>query len=191
MGRRAAIFFALFAAGPAQADFDPSAYPPYETCALCHGLFGVSRMNKFPHLGGQDRAYLDAQIRAFKSGARHNDGGQMASIAEVLSPEDIPIVVEWFHSQTPPKPELFEDTSAGAVAYAEQGCADCHDMAAELDGVPHLTAQHQRYLVKQMLDFREGARAPGPMGVDHASFLPGDDAKIEAIASYLAGKARP
>jgi len=72
--------FLLFAAGPAAADFDAEAYPAYETCALCHGLYGQSRLAKFPHLAGQKPGYVRAQIEAFLAGERSNDGGQMAAI---------------------------------------------------------------------------------------------------------------
>lgn len=174
--------------GVAHADFDPDAYPPYETCALCHGLFGVSHTAKFPHLGGQDPDYIRAQIRAFLSGARSNDGGQMVAIVSELLPEEIPIVVEWFASQDPPEPVVTEDQ--GGQAGFDADCAGCHGDPTELEGVPHLKAQHAGYLIKQMQDFRDGRRMTGPMGVDHRALIPGDDNAIQALALYLASVPR-
>ena len=55
---------------PAAADFDAASYPPYETCALCNGLFGQSRTAKFPHLAGQKPVYLRTQLDAFLAGER-------------------------------------------------------------------------------------------------------------------------
>ena len=88
MNLKPLAFAFLCAATPVAADYDPSQYPAYETCALCHGLFGVSHTAKFPHLGGQKPAYIEAQLRAFLSGFRTNDGGQMSAIVTELQPED-------------------------------------------------------------------------------------------------------
>ena len=189
MGRKRLIAALLLAATPVLADYDPDAYPPYETCALCHGLFGVSHTFKFPHLGGQDPVYIEAQIRAFLSGDRHNDGGQMVAIVSELKPEEIPVVVEWFSTQDPPAPTPQGDTSAGRALF-DDTCTECHGDPTLLDGVPHLKSQHLRYLVKQMEDFRDGRRGPGPLEVDHGPLIPVADADIEALAAYLAAEPR-
>ncbi len=176
----------------AQADYDPSAYPPHETCALCHGLNGVSQSSKFPNLGGQKPSYLEAQIAAFRSGARRNDGGQMSTVVNELDPEEFEDVVDWFSTRNPPAPYPSEDTAAGATAFAELGCAGCHDNAPDGDPeIPYLTAQHPRYLAKQMNDFRQGIRDVENMPGMHKSMLAVTDKDIQAIANYLAAEARP
>ena len=170
------------------ADFAADEFPPYERCALCHGLFGVSHHFKFPHLGGQDPVYIERQIRAFLDGVRDNDGGQMSAIVTELKPEEIPVAVAWFAEQEPPAPEAYDGMAAGAALYEERGCGGCHDAAGE--GVPHLTAQHAGYLQKQMADFREGRRSSAHLGVPHGDMMPGADDEIAAIAAYLAGTPR-
>lgn len=193
MGRSAVLAVAILAASAARADFDPDAYPRHETCALCHGLFGVSRTDRFPHLGGQEPAYLEAQIRAFLSGARSNDGGQMAAIVTELVPGDIEAVVAWFASQDAPAPVEPGDAaqaSEGAALYADAGCGACHDHVGTLVGVPHLRAQHAGYLAKQMRDFRDGRRGPGSLDVPHGALLPAAEEAIAAIAAYLASEPR-
>jgi len=185
-------FAFLCAASPAAADYDPSQYPAYETCALCHGLFGVSHTAKFPHLGGQKPAYIEAQLRAFLSGFRTNDGGQMSAIVTELQPEDIPFVVEWFSTQDPPEPIDAADTEAGMAAFGSLGCDGCHDNA--IDGapdVPYLTAQHTGYLIKQMTDFRDARRDVAAYPQMHADLLAISDEEITAIAEYLASQERP
>lgn len=183
MARSAALIAMTFlSAGAARADFDAEAFPPYEGCALCHGLHGVSANARFPHLGGQDPVYLENQLRAFLSGDRHNDGGQMAGTVAALDPADLPVVVDWFAAQEPPAPSL---AAEGGPPSAAEGCGDCHDTGAA--GVPHLTAQHAGYLAKQMRDFHAGLRPPHPEDAP----LPGDDDAIEAIAAYLASVPRP
>ncbi len=182
----------LMAASTAQADYDPSQYPPYETCALCHGLFGVSHTAKFPNLGGQKPAYIEAQIKAFHSGNRNNDGGQMATIVTELHPDAVPIVVEWFATQDPPEPYPADDTTLGEFAFMDLGCVGCHDNDAEgAPEVPYLTAQHPGYLVKQMTDFKDGTREVTRLPALHKKMLALPDDKIAEIAAYLAAQPRP
>lgn len=189
--RPAIILLSALCATKGGADFAADEFPPYERCALCHGLFGVSHTAKFPNLGGQDPVYLEAQIRAFLDGKRTNDGGQMVAIVTELKPEEIPVVVEWFSSQDAPEPTPAADPETGKLLYTEAGCADCHNLAGELEGVPHLTSQHPGYLAKQMRNFRDGERLPGAMDVPHQAVIPGEDTAIDAIAAFLGAEPRP
>ncbi len=68
-------------------------------CAACHGLDGRSQMPEAPHLAGQVEGYLVEQLRAFKSGERHNE--QMAIIAKPLSAQDIDDLAAWYASLAP------------------------------------------------------------------------------------------
>jgi len=65
-------------------------------CAACHGANGVSVADAIPNLAGQKQAYLEAQLRALKSGARKN--AVMNAIAAQLAPEDIANVAAFFAS---------------------------------------------------------------------------------------------
>ena len=65
-------------------------------CAACHGANGVSVADAIPNLAGQKQAYLEAQLRALKSGARKN--AVMNAIAAQLAPEDITNVAAFFSS---------------------------------------------------------------------------------------------
>lgn len=191
MARSAALVAAtLLAAAPARADFDADAFPPYERCALCHGLFGVSANARFPNLAGQEPVYIETQIQSFLAGTRYNDGGQMASIVTELKPQDIPVVVEWFSTQDPPAPAP-EGSTAGRSLFETRNCGVCHDSGTPYMGVPHLTAQHAGYLAKQMRDFRDGARETHLGCIPHGPMMPADDGEIDAIAAYLASVPRP
>lgn len=174
----------------ALADFDAASYPAYETCALCHGLFGQSRLDKFPHLAGQKPAYIQAQLDAFLAGTRSNDGGQMSSIVTELQPEDFAIVVAWFSQQDPPEPSAPAQTTAGRDLVAATGCLECHTSDAG-DAIPHLTAQHAGYLAKQMRDFRDGARTHSDVAALHQDYFAQMDTGIDDIAAYLSSLERP
>lgn len=188
--RAAVAACALIWAIPAAADFDAASYPPYETCALCHGLFGQSRLDRFPHLAGQKPAYIRAQLAAFLSGARQNDGGQMSSIVTELASEDIPIVVDWFSQQPPPDPSAAPPEETGRDLADSAGCLDCHE-AGSAGTIPYLSAQHAGYLAKQMRDYRDGRRSHGDAADLHRDIFQGMEAGIDQIARYLASLERP
>lgn len=72
-------------------------------CAACHGANGVSVADHIPNLAGQRAAYLEAQLKAFKDGARKAPAptspiATMAAIATQLSPADMADVAAFFAS---------------------------------------------------------------------------------------------
>ena len=76
------------AAGKAQAE---------AVCAACHGAAGVSVSDNIPHLAGQRAGYLEAQLKAFKEGARKNP--LMNAIAAQLGAEDVANLAAHFSAQ--------------------------------------------------------------------------------------------
>lgn len=183
------VLLGLCLASAAHADFDAASYPPYERCALCHGLFGQSHLDKFPHLAGQKPGYIRAQLEAFLAGQRTNDGGQMSAIVTELKPAEIPVVVAWFAEQEPPPPGRAPTDSAGMDLTDRSGCLGCHSGSAD-DDVPHLSSQHAGYLAKQMRDFRDGRRTHGEVAGLHQTLLAHMGAGIDAIAAYLSSLER-
>jgi cytochrome c553 len=191
------------AAGVAQADMiDTSNMAPWEHCAECHSLDGVSRMPKFPKLAGQRYAYLVKQIGDFQAGRRTNDGGPMATNTEVLSTEIIETLARYFSALAAPAPAPDTQDAAASdrgrrlfvAGKPEKGiaaCASCH-----VDGVagivaPRLEAQHAGYLAKQLRDFRAGARGNDPAGYMRAVAAALSDDEIDAVAGYVSALERP
>ena len=65
-------------------------------CAACHGPDGAGIPGQYPRLSGQFAAYIEAQLTAFKSGARSNDAsGMMRGIAARMSEPEIKAVAEY------------------------------------------------------------------------------------------------
>jgi cytochrome c553 len=65
-------------------------------CAGCHGPDGAGIPGLYPHLSGQFSEYVDAQLKAFRSGARANDpNGMMRGAAARMSDEEIKAVGEY------------------------------------------------------------------------------------------------
>ena len=64
-------------------------------CFGCHGNKAVGR-GVTPRLAGQQPAYLQRQLKAFKDGSRRN--GSMGGISKMLSEEDVQAVTEYMGS---------------------------------------------------------------------------------------------
>lgn len=61
-------------------------------CSACHSPTGSGNAQAgFPALGGQHAAYIDSQMRAFRSGERSNDGqsAMMRTVSERLTDGEI------------------------------------------------------------------------------------------------------
>ncbi|HEX6633264.1 MAG TPA: c-type cytochrome [Usitatibacter sp.] len=63
-------------------------------CQNCHGLDGVAVMPGAANLSGQQKEYLQEQLRQFRSGQRQNP--QMGVVAKTLSDADIDEIAEWY-----------------------------------------------------------------------------------------------
>ena len=61
----------------------------------CHGPAGKGIPPGYPAISGQNAAYNAKQLRAFKDGARANDGKVMTSIAFSMSLDEIKAVSEY------------------------------------------------------------------------------------------------
>lgn len=69
-------------------------------CSACHSPRGIGvDAAKFPALAGQWPEYTEAQLKAFRTGLRHNDGEarMMRSIAMDLSDEEIAAVASYIY----------------------------------------------------------------------------------------------
>jgi len=88
------------------------------------------------------------------------------------------IAAVWAHAQSPiPDP--------GRVLAAN--CANCHNTnGRSLGGMPALAGRPKEAIVRQMRDFRSGAR---PATVMHQIAKGYTDQQIEALASYFAAQA--
>jgi cytochrome c553 len=54
--------------------------------------------NEIPRVAGQQHDYIVKQLLAFKARTRTNDGGNMTSVAQTLSPEDIEAIAQYLAS---------------------------------------------------------------------------------------------
>lgn len=66
-------------------------------CAACHGERGVASARGIPHLAAQDRDYLAAALRQYRSGER--SAPAMRAAAGALSDADIDALADWYAAQ--------------------------------------------------------------------------------------------
>jgi cytochrome c553 len=65
-------------------------------CASCHGPNGAGMPAQYPRLSGQHAEYLEAQLKAFRSGERANDpNGSMRGVADKLSDREIQAAADY------------------------------------------------------------------------------------------------
>jgi cytochrome c553 len=65
-------------------------------CASCHGPSGAGMPAQYPRLSGQHASYIEAQLKAFRSGARANDpAASMRGVAGRLSDREIEAVADY------------------------------------------------------------------------------------------------
>lgn len=63
-------------------------------CAMCH-MGGMKGQNEVPRLAGQHPEYIIGQLKQFKARERTNDAGNMTSLAQTLSEEDMVNLAHW------------------------------------------------------------------------------------------------
>jgi len=68
-------------------------------CVACHGMGGVAPNPTFPHLAGQNAAYLAIQLERFRTGERYHP--LMTPVAQALSDRDIEDLAAYYSELRP------------------------------------------------------------------------------------------
>ncbi len=166
-------------------------------CASCHGPEGRSTNPLVPELAGQQRAYIEVQLKAFRTQSRADPDAHdyMWGVAATLNDSITVALADYFASQapapgTPSDPailatgrKLYENGDPGRGIAA---CVTCHGANGQGASVfPRLAGQHSQYLIKQMQMLRVRLRASPVM---HGVIKELTEADISALASYLQSK---
>ena len=165
-------------------------------CAGCHSADGNSAVPNFPKLAGQNAAYLLKQLTEIQSGSRQVV--EMTGLLANFSEQDLADIAAYYASQKVQIGQTSEElVAAGQQIYRaglmEKGvaaCTACHSPNGTGNasaGFPALSGQHAAYVEKQLMAFRNGARANDPNGMmrDIAAKL--SDTDIKAVADYVQG----
>lgn len=172
-------------------------------CGGCHGFDGNSEDATYPRLAGQYAGYIVKQIKDFQKGHRTNNDTMAGMAAMVASDEDAKDIGSYYAQQkmkgTLTKPTK-ETLAAGEKIFREgnaktgvYGCINCHGesgkgKSASVSAFPVIGGQHRDYLVKQLKEFRDGARANDPAGMMVGVAKNLTDKEIDAVAEYLSGQ---
>jgi cytochrome c553 len=183
MTRTAALFVlgGLMLAGgvPAAADDPAAGRQVANMCRTCHGLDGYAQIPIAPHIGGEPKDYLEAQLMAFKTGAREHE--MMSIVSAGLTAQQISDVAAWYasHTVTATLPEGVAESDAPVA------CVSCHGVdgiSAALDA-PNLAGEVNIYIDTQLKAFRVGKRRHAIMTEIAADM---SDEEIRAVADWYA-----
>jgi len=167
------------------------------TCGACHGADGNSVNPQWPSLAGQNASYIAATLKAFQNGSRSDV--IMSAQAATLSEQDIVDLAAYFAAQTPARrtanPALAEAGAqlyrGGNLAQEISACMACHGPTGRGNApaaYPALAGQHAVYTIKQLNDYKSGARkSDGDRQIMRNITARLNQDEIEAVAAYMQG----
>jgi cytochrome c553 len=155
-----------------------------EGCRACHDASMPSpdpgAAYHVPRLGGQNSVYIEAALRAYKTGSRKSP--IMRDVVAPLTDGDLKAlaVVLGTRERAPQYP--LARTAPGGVV---RNCGGCHGLngIGRMPEYPTLAGQEADYLMHAMEAYRSGARQHKAM----ASFLSRmPEAELREVATYFA-----
>lgn len=167
-----------------------------QMCQGCHGADGNSLIPMYPKIAGQNAQYLVKQLKEFKSGARKDP--VMSPMAMPLSDADMQNIAAYY-AGVAPKPGIAvggDDVIAlgkkiyrgGNAKTGVSACMSCHGPSGH--GIPprfpRVSGQHASYSEKQLMQFKNSARANDEGVMTRIAFRM-SEAEIKAVSQYMAG----
>lgn len=168
-------------------------------CEACHLPSGAgNRDGSIPQLAGQHRTVLIKQLADIRSGVRYNPtmypfarklpGAQaVADVAAYVGTLCFPLESGKYEGA-----DAARQLAEGKQLY-DNKCAQCHQSngAGRKDALyPVLAGQHNKYLLRQMTEVRNGKRVDVPAEMFEA-IKSYDDAQLVAVAAYQASLKTP
>jgi cytochrome c553 len=166
-------------------------------CAICHGADGNSVNPLWPKLAGQHASIIVQQLKNFQSEIRQDPS--MSPMAAPLTEQDMLNLAAYFESQKPKIGFASEELLAqGEQIYRggnkETGvpaCMGCHGPKGKGNPAakyPAVSGQHADYMLKQLKDYKSGARMPkGNAMIMRDIALKMSEDEMKAVANYTQG----
>ena len=178
------VAFTIFAQS-ARADGDAAAGKELGyTCLGCHGIEGYRNAYpsyRVPKLGGQKAAYLVIAIKSYRDGARQHPTmtGQASSLSDT-DIDDVAAYLAGFGGDT-----VAAGGAQGAPLDKALACVACHgDYGVSVNAVwPTLAGQHEDYLLRALISYRDGTRTDMVMAAQAALIAEED---VALLAKYFA-----
>ena len=174
----------------------------YAVCAACHGANGMgNKALNAPQIAGQEPWYLERQLNNFKGGIRGANpkdpyGMQMRPMALTLANDQAVSDMAAFLSSMPvsksSESSVKGDVAAGKTAYMI--CQACHGPTGggnKALNAPRLTGLQDWYIVRQLKNFKSGARGTKAgdtygMQMRPMALTLTTDAAINNVTAYIA-----
>lgn len=162
----------------------------FEICQGCHRAHALGRPDgSYPRLAGQHDTVLIKQMTDVRAGRRRNDKMLPFVDKHVVSPQDIADIASYL-TQLPVPPNQGkgpgENLEQGEQLY-KRHCVKCHGRYGEGDGpqfYPRVNGQHFKYLLREMVDIRDGIRLnANPRMIEEVKPL--NNEALEALADYM------
>lgn len=156
------------------------------TCIGCHGADGISPNDTWPSLAGQNAAYLERILAAYKSGDQMDV--VMTPLAQALSSADIQNLATYYANlscKTAVGGKAVGDVIAGKAL--AKNCRACHGETGvgSNPAWPNLAGQKPGYLVNVLKAFKAGLRKdPMMAGVSRGL----SDTNIADLSAYYAAQ---
>ena len=174
----------------------------YAVCAACHGANGMgNKALNAPKIAGQEPWYLERQLKNFKGGIRGADpkdtyGMQMRPMALTLANDqavsDMAAYVSSMPASKSSESTVKGDATAGKASYMI--CQTCHGPTGggnKALNTPRLTGLQDWYIVRQLKNFKSGARGTKAGDIYGMQMRPmamtlANDEAINNVAAYIA-----
>jgi cytochrome c553 len=158
-----------------------------QTCGVCHGEDGNSKMENIPSLAGQPEFFVLNQLFLMRENVRRVE--PMAPLVKELKDEDLDALAKHYN-KLPPKPsdEAVDPAlvKRGTELAASRRCGSCHlPTLAGQEQMPRLAKQRIDYLIFTMKSYRDTPR-PGADTAMSAAVAGLTDAELTALAHYAA-----
>lgn len=154
----AALCVALLPYRLVHAAGDPAAgQEKFKACARCHGATAPSG-EAVPKLGGQHAEYTGYTLEQYVNGERGHAG--MKSIAAALTAQDKEDIAAYIARFELTKFQIPRSSERTAVEKKLENCRSCHGEQGNnfTPHIPRLIGQDERYLLKSLRDYQNGAR---------------------------------
>ena len=180
----ATIFAVAFASMPPTVFAADAVETALAACWSCHGDKIPPKDPTIPLIQGQQAAYLEKQLLAFRDGTREDQ--IMSSMAATIARPEIARASALIAAIPWPKPKADAATPAPDAVAACQAChgADLGGGASPEGVAPRLAGQFARYLDDRMAAFARGEHAAARTMTAVMKGLPAGDRA--ALAKYLA-----
>ena len=174
----------------------------YAVCAACHGANGMgNKALNAPRIAGQEPWYLERQLNNYKKGIRGANpkdsyGMQMRPMALTLANDQAVSDMAAYVSSMPvsksSESTVKGDAAAGKASYMI--CQACHGPTGggnKALNSPRLTGLQDWYIVRQLKNFKSGARGTKAgdtygMQMRPMALTLTTDAAINNVAAYIA-----